>query len=112
MAYNERLAERIRKALGRRRNITEKKMFGGLSFLQNGKMLCGVMKDLLVVRIGPEEAAELLKKPRIKPHVRPMDFTGRPMKGFLYVEPGGCKSAAQLAAWMDRCAQAGSSRMN
>ena len=92
MAYDEQLAERVRKSLGRRRNITEKKMFGGLSFLQNGKMLCGVLKDLLVLRVGPEEAAKLLKKP----HVRPMDFTGRPMKGFVYVEPGGSKSAASF----------------
>ena len=108
MAYDEQLAERVRKSLGRRRNITEKKMFGGLSFLQNGKMLCGVLKDLLVLRVGPEEAAKLLKKP----HVRPMDFTGRPMKGFVYVEPGGSKSAAQLAAWIGQCAKVASSRMN
>ena len=107
MAYDEQLAERVRKALARRRNITEKKMFGGLSFLQNGKMLCGVLKDLLVVRLGPEEAGELLKKP----HVRPMDFTGRAMKGFLYVERGGTKSAAQLAGWIGRCAKSASSRV-
>ena len=108
MAYDEQLAERIRKSLARRRKITEKKMFGGLSFLQNGKMLCGVLNDLLVVRVSPEEAGKLLKKP----HVRPMDFTGRPMKGFLYVEPGGCKSAAQLAGWIGRCTKFTSSRMN
>ena len=108
MAYNEQLAERIRKALARHRNITEKKMFGGLSFLHNGKMLCGVAKDLLVVRLSPEEAGKLLQKA----HVRPMDFTGRPMKGFLYVEPAGTKSAAQLAGWIARCAKFASSRIN
>jgi TfoX/Sxy family transcriptional regulator of competence genes len=107
MAYDERLAERVRKALARRRNISEKQMFGGLSFLQNGKMLCGVLKDLLVVRLGPEEAAKLLAKP----HVRPMDFTGKAMKGFLYVEPGGTKSAAQLSGWIGRCVKPASSRM-
>jgi TfoX/Sxy family transcriptional regulator of competence genes len=107
MAYDEQLAERVRKALARRRNITEKKMFGGLSFLRNGKMLCGVLKDLLVVRVSPEEAGKLLQKA----HVRPMDFTGRPIKGFLYVEPGGTKSAAQLAGWIERCAKSAASRM-
>ena len=109
MAYDEQLAERVRKSLARHRNITEKKMFGGLSFLQNGKMLCGVLKDLLVLRVGPEEAAKLLKKPHGKSHVRPMDFTGRPMKGFVYVEPGGSQSAAQLRGWIDRCAKVASS---
>ena len=99
MPYNEQLAERVRKALARHRDITEKKMFGGLSFLRSGKMLCGVLRDYLVVRVNPEEAAKLLQKP----HVRPMDFTGRPMKGFLYVEPGGYKSAAQLSGWIERC---------
>ena len=107
MAYDEQLAERIRKLLARRKNITEKKMFGGLSFLRNGKMLCGVVKDLLVVRVGPEETGKLLQKH----HVRPMDFTGRPMRGFLYVEPAGTKSAAQLAGWVERCAKFASSRM-
>ena len=107
MAYNEQLAERVRKSLARRRNITEKKMFGGLSFLRNGKMLCGVLQDLLVVRVSAEKAAKLLQKP----HVRPMDFTGRAMKGFLYVEPAGTKSAAQLAGWVGRCAKSAATRM-
>lgn len=108
MAYDEQLAERIRKSLARRRNITEKKMFGGLSFLQNRKMLCGVLNDLLVARVGPEQAAKLLKKP----HARPMDFTGRAMKGFLYVEPAGYQTAAQLSGWLGRCAKFASSQMN
>ena len=98
MAYDEKLADRIRNILGRRKGITEKKMFGGLSFLLNGKMCCGVLKDILVVRVNPKESYMLLKKP----HVRPMDFTGHPMKGFLYVSKGGCKTEKRLSAWVER----------
>ena len=85
------------KTLGRCKGITEKKMFGGLSFLLNGKMCCGVLKDILVVRINPEQSDKFLKKP----HVRPMDFTGRPMKGFLYVSSDGCKTDKQLDSWIE-----------
>ena len=92
MAYSEALANRIRGVMGNRR-ISERKMFGGLCFLLQGKMCCGVLKDLLVVRIDPANSAALLKSP----HVRPMDFTGRPMRGFLYVGPGACKTKKQLA---------------
>ena len=98
MVFDEKLADRIRKALGRRKGITEKKMFGGLSFLLNSKMCCGVLKDILVVRVNPKESDMLLKKP----HVRPMDFTGRPMKGFLYVNKQGYKTEKQLSAWVER----------
>ncbi|MBM2846978.1 MAG: methyltransferase [Bacteroidetes bacterium] len=75
MAYNEALASRTRAALARKRGITEKAMFGGLSFLLNGKMVCGVLKNDLVVRVHPDESDALLKKP----YVRPMDFTGHPI---------------------------------
>ena len=98
MVYDEKLADRIRKTLSRRKGITEKKMFGGLSFLLNGKMCCGVLKDILVVRVNPKESDTLLKKP----HVRPMDFTGRPMKGFLYVSADGYKTEKQLSVWIER----------
>ena len=98
MAYDEKLADRIRKILGKNKNIIEKKMFGGLSFLLNGKMCCGVLKDILVVRVNPKQSDMLLKKP----HVRPMDFTGRPMKGFLYVSADGYKTVKQLSAWVER----------
>lgn len=98
MAYDEKLAERIRKTHGRRKGMTEKNMIGGVSFLLNGKMCCGVLKDVLVVRVNPDESDTLLKKP----HVRPMDFTGRPMKGFLYVSSGGYKTDKQLSAWIER----------
>ena len=98
MAYDEKLADRIRKAFARRKGITEKKMFSGLSFLLNGKMCCGVLEDVLVARVNPEGAEKLLEKP----HVRPMDFTGRPMKGFLYVSSGGHKTDKQLVSWIER----------
>ena len=97
MAYDQKLADRIRKTLSRRKGITEKNMFGGVSFLLNGKMCCGVLKDILVVRVNPDESEMLLKKP----HVRPMDFTGRPMKGFLYVSLGGYNTDKKLSAWVE-----------
>ncbi len=98
MAYDETLANRIRKVLARKRNIQEKAMFGGLSFLSRGHMACGVLKEDLVVRVDPTEGDKLLKKS----YVRPMNFTGRPMKGFLYVGPGGCKSEKDLTDWIGR----------
>ena len=71
-------------------------MFGGLCFLIRGNTCCGVLKDQLVLRLEPERARELLSGP----HVRPMDFTGRPMKGFLFVEPGGLRTDRQLRDWV------------
>jgi len=101
MAYDERLARRVRTALRSRRGVTEKKMFGGLAFLAGSRMFCGIVKNDLMVRVGPERYAETLRKP----HVRPMDFTGRPMKGYVFVEPAACKSAKALAAWLARGAE-------
>jgi TfoX/Sxy family transcriptional regulator of competence genes len=77
MAYDEQLAERIRRAIGPRPDVTEKKMFGGVAFLQRGKMFCGLATEDLMVRIGPERCEAALTEA----HVRPMDFTGRPMNG-------------------------------
>jgi hypothetical protein len=73
-------------------------MFGGVSFLLAGNYCCGVLKDDLVVRLAPEEAAAAIERP----HVRPMDFTGRPMKHWLYVAPEGTKTKRALAAWVYR----------
>ena len=97
MAYNEKLAERIRKILKRRRNVCEKKMFGGLAFLLNGHMFCGVNKNNLMVRVGPERYDEALDEP----HARPMDFTGRPLTGFVYVGPGGHRTEKSLTRWVN-----------
>lgn len=101
MAYDEKLAERIRHALGRRGGVSEKKMFGGLTFLLGGKMLCGIVKDDLMVRVGPERYDEALGRP----YVRPMDFTGRPMKGFVFVSPAACDSEEAVAAWVEWSAE-------
>ena len=99
MAYDELLVERVRKALRGKGEISEKKMFGGICFLLGGKMCCGILKEVLVARVNPKESSALLKTPG----VRPMDFTGRPMKGFLYVSQKALKSAPQLNAWLKRC---------
>ena len=100
MAYDERLAERVRLALAPRRNVTERKMFGGVCFMLNGHMACGIVDDKLMVRLAHDVAASLMGSP----HVKPMDFTGRPLKGFVYVERGGMRTAAQLRKWTERAA--------
>src|SRR3990170_3525195 len=98
MPYNEGLAERIRAAVAGRRGLTEKKMFGGIAFMLNGNMFCGVMKDDLMVRVGPEHFQIALAQP----HARPMDFTGRPMKGMVYVGPAGSYTDKSLRSWVDQ----------
>ena len=96
MAFSEALAQRVRETLGKRKGISERKMFGGLAFLLNGNMCCGVMGDLLMLRLGESGAAEALAEP----HVRPMDFTGRPMKNMVYVDPPGLASEETLRKWV------------
>lgn len=97
MAYDEKLAERIRKTIGKNKHVAEKNMFGGLSFLYKKKMFCGVLKNDLVIKMSHEQWEDALKKP----NVRPMDFTGKPMKGFVYVNPKGCKSDKYLKKWIE-----------
>jgi TfoX/Sxy family transcriptional regulator of competence genes len=101
MGYDEKLAERIRRALGPRDDVEERKMFGGLAFLRGGRMFCGIANDELMVRVGPEQYEKALQKP----HVRPMDFTGRPMKGYVYVAAAGRRTEAALRAWVDLSAR-------
>lgn len=96
MVYNEKLASMVREIIHEKRNISEKKMFGGLAFMLNGKMFCGIVKDDLMVRTGPENYEKALNKP----HTRPMDFTGKPMKGFVFVAPQGCKTTKALSEWI------------
>ena len=96
MAYDEKLAARIRQALGPEDDIEERKMFGGVAFLRAGRMFVGVTGDDLMVRVGPERYEESLGKP----HVRPMDFTGRPMTGYVYVASAGRRTDAALRAWV------------
>ncbi len=98
MAYNENLADRIREILADRNEITEKKMFGGLSFMLGGNMCCGIIKDDLVVRVDPDSYEKAVGKP----HARPMDFTGRPLKGMVYVGPEGYRTNEELKYWLDQ----------
>ncbi len=95
MAYNEKLAERIRTQL-KGMPFVEKNMFGGVGFLLHGNMACGVHKENMIVRVHPERHAALLKKSG----ARPFDITGKPMKGWLLVELEGCKTARQLSSWV------------
>lgn len=97
MAYDENLAGRIRDLLDPQLPCEEKKMFGGLCFMIDGKMCMGVMKDKIMLRINPDDREKLLKKKGSKP----MDFTGREMKGMLYIEMEGIKTEKNLKAWMD-----------
>ena len=99
MAYDEKVAARIRALLRSDGRITEKKMFGGLAFLRDGLMLAGVTDATLMARVGPEAHADSLKRA----HVRPMDFTGTPMRGYVFVDPPGFRTAAQLRFWLERC---------
>jgi TfoX/Sxy family transcriptional regulator of competence genes len=95
VAYDEDLADRVRALLPHGAEVTERQMFGGLTFMLDGHMACGVFKDTLMVRLGPEGAGRALDQP----HVRPMDFTSRHMKGMVFVEPSGLHADA-LRHWV------------
>lgn len=98
MAFDEQLATRIRRVLGQRRGIIEKKMFGGLGFLLNGNMCVGIHQDELIVRVPPEDTEHVLRKA----HTRQFDLSGgRPMKGWILVGPAGLKTDAQLGKWVE-----------
>src|SRR5436309_14215260 len=96
MAYDEGLAERIRGILADRHDVSEKKMFGGIAFMVRGHMSVGIVKDDLMVRVGPDMHENLIRQP----HARAMDFSGRPMKGFLYVDSAGLEADADLERWV------------
>src|SRR5262245_50331536 len=98
MAYDEKLANRVRRAVGPRPDVMEKKMFGGVAFLLDGKMFVGIVKDDLMVRVGRDRYEAALAEA----YVRPMDFTGRPMNGYVFVGPGGSKTEAAVKKWVDR----------
>ena len=98
MAYDEILAERLREALKGERRLVEKKMFGGIAFMVRGNMCCGVQGSDLRARIGPDEFEAMLKKP----HARDMDFTGKPLRGFLYVDQAGLETGRQLRYWVEK----------
>ncbi|MGH2653170.1 MAG: TfoX/Sxy family protein [Actinomycetota bacterium] len=96
MAYSERLASRVREILDEGGDVDERKMFGGLAFMVNGHMCCGVIREDLMLRLGTDGTEQALKEP----HVRPMDFTGRPLKGFVFVGPGALRTEARLRHWL------------
>jgi hypothetical protein len=100
MAYDETLAARVREILAPAPGgLTERAMFGGLAFMLEGHMCCGIVGDDLVLRLGPDLADRALRER----HVRPMDFTGRPMTGMVYVDREGLRAGA-LRAWVDQAA--------
>jgi TfoX/Sxy family transcriptional regulator of competence genes len=99
MAYDEALADRVRQSLAEAGTVaTEKKMFGGLCVLVGGNMACGIVGEELMVRVGKEAYADALSQP----HARKMDFTGRALKGMVYVAPEGLDSDDDLASWVGR----------
>jgi TfoX/Sxy family transcriptional regulator of competence genes len=101
MAYDEALAARIRTALADDPALTEKRMFGGLAFLHRGLMFVGISGNKLMARVGKDNYTDSLARS----HVREMDFTGKPMQGYVYVEPPGLRSDQELRFWLQRCQQ-------
>jgi TfoX/Sxy family transcriptional regulator of competence genes len=97
MSYDEALAIRIRKVLEKKPGMLEKKMFGGIGFLLHGNMACGVNKQALIVRAGPEQHAAALARPG----ARPFDLTGKPMAGWVMVDPEGFSSDKDLNDWIN-----------
>ena len=98
MAYDEELAERVRAALGAESGVAEIRMFGGLCYMVRGHMAVGVSGNDLMVRMEPEAAEAALSEAG----ARPMDFTGKPMKGFLFVGPAGMRTERSLERWVQR----------
>lgn len=97
MAYNETLAERITDLLKPQKKLVIKKMFGGICYMLKEKMIAGIVEDKLMIRCLSEEYDNLLNKP----HAGEMTFTGKPMKGFLYIAPEGIRTDKQLQKWLD-----------
>ena len=98
MAFDDKLASRIRRHLVKRKGVVEKKMFGGVGFLVNGNMACGVMKDEMLVRVAPDETPAIVSRP----HARHFEMGGRQsQKGWILVGPKGIASDADLVKWID-----------
>lgn len=98
VAYDKDLAQRVRTALGARPGLVEKAMFGGIGFILRGNMACGVHKDALIIRVGPERYHDALERP----HARSFDMTGRPMRGWVMVGPGKYEADDDLGAWVQQ----------
>ncbi len=99
MAYDEGLAHRIREQISERTDVVEKNMFGGLCFMVAGHMAFGIVKNQLMARVGPNQYEACLSKP----HAKEMDFTGKAMKGMIYVSPDGLSDDSDLKNWLDTC---------
>jgi hypothetical protein len=97
MPYDEWLAERVRALLSKKQGWSERKLFGGIAFMLNGNMCAGVVRGDLMVRVGPDAHDDALAQPG----ARPMDFTGRPMRGCVVVDRAGIESDADFAGWVD-----------
>src|ERR671910_3613925 len=98
MAYSEELAERVRADLRGRVTVDERRMFGGLAYMRDAHMFAGVLGEQLIVRLGAERGARALERP----HTAPIDFTGRPLKGFVYVASAGLERAGGVPRWVDQ----------
>ena len=100
MAYDEALAHRVRGILRGKRGVAERKMFGGIAFMLHGHMLVGISDGSLMARVGPQNYKRALSMDG----AREMDFTGKPMRGYVFVAPQSLKSAADLRRWVELCA--------
>lgn len=98
MAYDETLALRVSAIFGDLTGLTEKKMFGGVGYLLNGNMACGVHKEFLIVRVGPDRYQEALAQE----HTKIFDITGRPMTGWVMVDPKGLVDQKKLQHWIQK----------
>ncbi len=98
MAYDEGLSQRIGELMRDIPEVIEKRMFGGLAFMVQGNMCCGVVESTLMCRVGPDQYENCLSLP----HARKMDFTGKPMRGFVYVDEEGLEEDDVLQAWINR----------
>ena len=99
MAFDEGVAERLREVFDDRPDIIEKRMFGGIAFMHSGNMCCGIVNDVLMARVGADTYNDALSRP----HARQMDFTGKAMKGFVYVDSAGFAEDDQLHDWVALC---------
>ena len=98
MPYDEPLADLLREALRGVPGVKEKRMFGGIAFMVHGHMCCGVVKDRLMIRVGPDRYEACLELPGASV----MDFTGKPLRGFVYVSEEGFSTASSLQEWVER----------
>jgi len=99
MAFDDGVAHRLREVFDGREDIAEKRMFGGIAFMHRGNMCCGVIGDVLMARVGLDAYQTALASP----YTREMDFTGRPLRGMVYVDPPGFAEDHELLEWVARC---------